>query len=293
MKILQFLGICAILLFQMAACHSDQGRPISEMTDMNAVDSMIYYYGQMRAHDFARLATADTFLRQPENKEAYLKGLRDGFKLIEGDDEAYNLGARAGLSIALAAKRFERQYDAKPDHKLLLRSIEYGIYNQDSLRDLELSDQKKLSTLLRKLSIQQRQNDIKAAQEAVAQAAKKLGMTRVGPSLYSRMLKKSDGVQISKGMTIVADVDYSRLDGNDLGMPNPEELTVGSEGMPDVMTRAYSSLCDKESAEFITSAYEIFGERCAIIDLDPEDVILIKISINDCIDSLHNSDSTL
>ncbi len=272
------IPIAALIILLGSGCSSERGKTLDDFEDMTAVDSLVYYYGMLRAYKYYQLSVADTNLRHLDSKERYLKGIRDGINMITDDDEIYNQGVREGMRMALRIDRFEEDYDTKLDTKYLLSAVCHGILDADTVNLAQT--QHEYYTLLNKLNVHREQLERANARLMLSEIAQKRGMKRINDLLYSKVLKEGSGLPVDSGATIDVDIKYMHTDGESLGMPNPEEVTVGRESMQPVMCDIFMTMKQGETALFATSAEELLGQRAEIINLQLDDIILLQITVN-------------
>lgn len=282
-----FIYLLSIFMIFMASSCDNDGKDINEIDNMTTADSLVYYFGLLRAAQYEQQEIADTILRHKDVKERYLKGVSQGLKLLSGDDEIYNRGVRDGLRMALRMDKFEKDYDTTLNIQYMLDAVRFGILDEDSL-DVART-QHTFYKLLSHLNSSREQSDRARAKRVLAESAAMLNMQEISDNLYYKVLKKGNGKKIEAGSTISVEVVYSRPRGESLGIPNPEELVVGRPGMPPVETTMYEHMHEGECCQFITSAEELFGRRSKMINLKPDDVILIRILVTKVVPPDQNS----
>lgn len=271
-----YIFLLSIFLLFATSCDN-AGKEITELGHMTTADSLVYYFGLLRAAQYEQQETADTILRHKDVKERYLKGVSHGLKLLTADDEIYNRGVRDGLRMALRVDRFEKDYDTTLNTDYMLEAVKFGILDDDSL-DVAKT-QHTFYKLLSKLNSRREQTERASARKVLAERAKALDMQKISDVLYYKILEKGNGTPIRKGSTVSVEVVYTRPRGESLGIPNPEELVVGNHGMPPVVTAMYENMEERECCLFATSAEELFGRRSKMINLKPDDVILVRILV--------------
>lgn len=266
--------LCGLVI---SSCQTDTGRSLEDFEDLTATDSLLYYYGELRAAEYNRDAIADTTLLREKQIQTYFDGVQAGFNMIRGGDELYDRGVHAGIKMAINSVNFEREYMTSLNRAMLLEGLRYGLFNPDSISELEI--QEEFYKILNKLN-KIRENKIRdEAIEALAAAAKSMDMKKISDSLYCKVITPGEGPLLTKGQTVGVDVDFTHPDGKSLGLPDPESVIIGSPSMPAIITKAYCSMNMGESATFATYANEIFGRRSNLMDLDPYDVVLINITV--------------
>lgn len=278
-KILIFLAAC--LLLPLASCRDNRAESISELHLDNAADSLLYYYVQLRAYQYWQHAVNDTSMRSRMSRDEFLHGVEDGFNAYLRNDTMYNEGRRAGFRLAETIGRMEKKYGRKLDRKIVLPSFRYGLRDSADIPALEY--QQEFYRLRGEIMAQQRVDKRQEARNALASEAKTHHLKKVNDDLYYLVTHPGHGPYASRGDVVYVDVDYTRTNGDDLGMPSPERVEVGSEGMPEVMTLSYEKLNKGASGVFMTSAGALFGDRASIIGLDTDAPVIITITLTDII----------
>ena len=73
MKLRNILGACAALSILLSSCggnnNSDSIRHLGDYKETTAADSLIYYFGQLRAVDYWQYAQQDTILKTQQSRE--------------------------------------------------------------------------------------------------------------------------------------------------------------------------------------------------------------------------------
>lgn len=272
-----------LLLPVLAACNGTppEGTALSDISDADSSDSLVYYLGETRAAEYWRLANEDTMMKSRENRMLYLKGLQDGLKAVKENKGAYNDGLRDGINLALWLYKFNAEYSVELDKKILYGAVAYGLRN-DTVFD-EIAAQRHYYSFLERAEKQRRDRELLEAQATLPKVARRLGMWKLADNLYCKVDKQGNEEHPQKGDMVYVAIDYKRENGEDLGLPSPEQLEVGNPAMPEVMTRAFLSLSKGETATFATMATALFDNRSSLIGLRGSEVILIKITLQDII----------
>ncbi len=267
----------------LAACDwtPPQGTALSDISNADSSDSLVYYLGETRAAEYWRLANEDTLMRSEESRRLYLKGLHDGLKAVKENKPVYNDGLRDGINLALSLYKFNTEYAVELDKKILYAAIAYGLRN-DTVFD-EIYAQRHYYSFMERAEKQRRDRELLEAQKALPKVAKRLGMQPLGDNLYYKVDARGDLEHPRKGDMVYVSIDYKRENGEDLGLPSPEQLEVGNPAMPEVMTRAFLSLSKGETATFATTAAALFDNRSSLIGLKGNEVVIIKITLQNII----------
>lgn len=282
------LLLSAALFMMFAACSEDRGRPLSDYTDADINDSLIYYYVQLRAHDFWQRAASDTALRSEEARAKFLEGVEKGLKSVKEDDDFYNYGVEVGTRMAINLQKFEKMYDVHLDQGIALESLRYGLF--DGSGTSSLSNQSHFFAILDKMKATQRSKDHEKAKMSLIEEAREQNMTKLADNLYYKILRKGSGPYFSIGNSAYVVVNYERGDSVDFALPSPGLVTLGAEGLPPVLQLAYSRLNKGTVAKFATTAESLFGSRTYMMGLKPETVMLFTITLNEIV-SPHTTDS--
>lgn len=279
MKLKITLSLIAGALTCLTSCLPDKPVTLSDLKDPTTADSLVYYLVQLRAHDYWQRIENDTSLRSPEQRERFLKGLKDGIAQIRPGEDAYNNGVRMGTRLAKNLYEFEREYGVKTNHDLLMLSFQTGLRGLNDIPEIEY--QEKYYELLGRLKAGEQKKQEGKVRHAMVSTARKRGMTRIGNELYGKVTLQGEGHKATTGDVVIPTVSYEMLDGENLGLPSPARVVVGAPGMPEAFNMAFMQLADGGSGEFITPAQALFGSRTANMGLDPEDILVVKIHIND------------
>lgn len=284
-KILPAIAVLTILM-TLAACGDRKSIDITQYKNPSSADSMLFYFVQLRAHEYWEKAAKDTMMRSKEAREKFLEGFDEGFSLVN-DDPDYNRGVELGVRMATNFKNFEKLYSVKFNTDLVLPSFRYGL--QDGMDIPELNYQEKFYDLLNRMKNEQRTRDHAKAKLSLIEEARHQQMTKISENLYYRVLKNGEGPYLKEGNSAYVVVNYERADGQDIGVPSPGLITVGSNGMPEVSVEAYTRLNKGAVALFATTAEALFGTRTYIMGMKPEDVLLITVTLNEIV-SAHSID---
>lgn len=274
-------ALLAAAVFGLESCGHSTGKDISEYPDASMTDSLLFYYVQLRAHEFWETAEKDTTFRSHKARERFLDGLEDGFNAVIRDDDYYNMGMQAGVRLAINLRNFDKRYDIDIRTDKAVPSFRYGLRDGADIDVMKC--QEEFYRLLDQLKRTQRERSHRQAQLSLIEEARHQEMTKISDNLYYRVIKKGSGQYAEFGNSIYVTVSYERADGQDMAVPSPGLVTVGSPGVPDALNNAYTRLNKGAVALFATTAEALFGSRTYIMDLKPEDVILVSITLNDIV----------
>lgn len=273
-RILFSISIIAGLL--LSACDNSNGRKISDYSEMSTGDSLLYYYIQLRAHEYWEKAVSDTSLRSRDSRDSYLEGVEKGFDLVK-DDDNFNLGLRNGVRMAVRLREFEQKYHIKLNEDIVLESLRNGLADERNLTPMD--DQKQFYRLLDKMKRELRAVQKESAMKTLEAEAKKRGLEKLEENLYFKVLREGEGRKAVTGDVITVSSGYERVDGENLGLPTPVTVTLG-DNLPAVVNRAYSELSSGASAEFAATAQDLFGSRTSQMGLADDDVVIFYFILN-------------
>lgn len=276
----KIIAILAIPVMLLVSCKNQDGRELAEYKAASTGDSLLYYYVQMRAHEYWEKANSDTILRSYEERQKFLEGFEKGVKLM-GDDDTYNKGLRLGARLADNLYEFERKYGVDLNNEILIESYRNALRDNADLD--ALADQKEFYRLLDKMKAELRDKQRGEAMKELVKEAEGRKLEKISDNLYYKELRPGSGPNVKKGDIITVAVDYQRTDGDDLGLPSPITVTVGNEAMPIVMSEAYGKLSRGSSAVFATTASALFGSRTAMMGLQDNDVVIMSMILNDIV----------
>lgn len=279
MSIRNFIAPLFVATLIFSACSkspAEQENP--ERYNATTGDSLLYYYGQMRAKEYWRNAEADTTLAGDDSRQEYLKGVKAGVEMVIKNDDVYNQGLLMGLQLALNIEDFEDTYHVTLNPKAVVSGIEYGLAN-DSLVEESVA-QAKFYALLGKMESQKADADKKKAREALKKEAALRGLTMINSDLYGKVITPGSGKPYSKGELVKVDMDIHKKSGSELGIPMVEEIEVGSSYMPAPIVDAIDGMSPGETKEFATTASAFFGQRASQLNLKPYEVLVFTIKTN-------------
>lgn len=270
------IAASACTLTLMACGGPGEGKSISEIKNPTEIDSLFYYFGQLRANEYWQQTRMDSTLNTQEARQQYLKGMEEGLKLGKEGNEAYNQGLFNGLTIAMNCIEFEKEYNLKPNKDIIMQSVAYGLRNDSAVDANEA--QSNFYEIIGRIADQKLARDKKEAAESLKKEAAKLKMSAVNEDLYCKVTTPGSGAQLKIGDKITLQLDIKKADGSDLGLPMPNEIEIGA-GLPETLTKALTSMKPGEKATFASTAIAIFGERCSQMGMKPADVLIINIEI--------------
>ncbi|MBD5204261.1 MAG: hypothetical protein HDS82_06325 [Bacteroidales bacterium] len=276
MKSIFNLFLTTVILLSLASCGGRNGKSLDQMSDPSAADSLLYFFGQVKADQYWQEACNDSAKNSPAARAAYLKGVRTALKLI-GDDESFNDGVIAGIRMASNIRTFSREFNIALDPDVLYNSIAYGMESSPGTdNDTVAEEFYRLLSRIRNSSDIETQNKATAALSA---AAKDRNMSPLdSDNLLKRIISEGYGNHLTNGSTVRADISISK-DGYDLGIPLPRDIKIGAKHIIPVISQALCSMKEGEKAIFLTTANNLFGRRCTQMHLRPDDIVTVEISL--------------
>lgn len=277
MKIRHILPIlCLPLLASCGGNGSDNGKSMADYKDATAADSMIFYFGQLRAADYWREAQADTTLATRESRDEFLRGLRAGMDAVR-DKDAYNQGVYVGIQLAMNMKEMQEGYDIKFNRDILFDAISDGLRN-DSAVDMSEAT-KEYTRLINDLNQQKEERDRAKGREALAAEAKALKMTKINDDLYAAAPTKpgtGDVVKLGDNVSVVMDIAV--VGGEMIDNQATPSLKVGSRLVGPV-TEALLTMRPGETREFLTTPPALMGRMYLRRGLNANDILKLTITV--------------
>ncbi len=276
MKLKILIPTAAIALI-MAACSSETTSDKSAMpANASTVDSVMYYFGQMRAGDYWRQANNDTTLTTEASRQAYLRGLRAGMEAVRTGDEAYNQGLLMGMQMAMNLNEFGDMYNVRPNTNIMMQSLAAGLKN-DSAADMATS-QREFSKLMNRLNTEREARLSVESAKILAKEAPALGMSKIDSTLYGKTLKPAEGENFKQGEKARVQIVLTDLNGKDIKMRMPQEVTVGDRYVAVPISQAVSTMSPGEVKEFLTTAVVLMGQRSHQLNLEPTQPVRFTVT---------------
>lgn len=201
----------ALLSLSLCACDSGLRNNNVDLAELTPEDSLLYYSGQLRAHDYWQDAVADTTLRSVESRKEFLRGIEDGLEAVRGEATAYNKGLRLGVNLAENIIKFEDDYDIKLYRVHLYNSIKEGL-SDDHHVDAAAS-QDKFYEVLGHIRRNNTRKEVESSKKELTTYARTNGMKRLADDLYFRTITPGSGPKVSKGDSILVEIKYTHPDG--------------------------------------------------------------------------------
>lgn len=267
------LGVMAAA--SLASCQGPQGKPLGEIADATAGDSLMYYFGEMRGADYKRQAVRDTTLATKESVRAYLEGVEAGLKALRDHDEAYNRGVSLGMQMATNIQQFEKDYGETLSERLFLDGLATTL-TTDSLNDGSKAQQE-FHRLLDGFNRQKAERDSQTSQTALAETAKAEKYVELTPWLYAKA-SPADGERLKEGDKVKLKVSVREVGGKILPAPFPPEMTIGERMKDSPLMAALLAMKPGETGDFYTTGHALFGPRCQQIGIGPASVLKMQVT---------------
>lgn len=276
-KMILAAGASLLLLASCSEGNSERGsRSIEDYGDLTTADSLLYYFGQLRAADYWQFAKTDSLLVTRQSRDEYLKGLRAGLDAAR-DNDAYNQGLYVGIQLAMNMKEFAEEYGVDLNRKVVYGAIEDGLANDSAVNIQEANSQ--FRRVLETLNKQKEENDRQTAIATLSEAAKAGKWTRINDSLYGGLAKTAGSGEVVKESDFVGvKVDISDTDGKQIDTRSLERVKVG-QGFPGPVTEAISTMKIGETRTFYTTAPAMFGRLLARYNLKPTQILAFTVSL--------------
>ncbi|MDE5869208.1 MAG: hypothetical protein K2H18_03160 [Muribaculaceae bacterium] len=271
--------LCIVLL---TGCNGRQPAPLGELGKPSLSDSLIYYYGLLEGEKYMQAAEKDTVLKTRRERERYLKGLKDGLKAVAEINDTYNRGLQDGVNLALSLYEYNRIYGTDLNRELLYQSIAYALESGIEFNDSNLL--KEFHSVVGRLDFKKRREMVENMHLSLVEEAKRLKMKKVSDDLYVNDANIGEGPLIRRGNLVFATLNYMLENGHNLEMPASQQLIVGGPTMSNVMIEVYTRMRSGGSAQYITTAGALFGQRAVQLQLQPDEVILMSVEINNVVD---------
>lgn len=270
----------AALLLILSACSGkdskDSIRQLSDYKNVTAADSLIYYFGQLRAADYWQYAYSDTMMRSRESRDAYLSGLRAGLDAANNND-AYNQGLYVGVQLAMNMKEFKDEFDIDFNRRILINAVADGLKNDSVINAGEANEQ--FRNILNQFEARKEAADREKGLTALAELGREKHWVKINDEIYSGEVNGGNGTLITVGTRISADVAISTLDGRDIDRRSDDAMDVGSR-MPGPITVGLLSMQIGQTKVFYTTAAAILGRYAARYNVDPTSIIKFTITTN-------------
>lgn len=275
MKIKTLIPAGALAL-AMISCQGGSGS--ADLSEGTQGDSIVYYLGQLRGFDYKRQAQRDTSMNSTQEREAFLKGVRDGLNAAKANDNSYNEGYLMGVQMAMNVETFFEK-EGVPVNKAYFAQGLSSIVMSDSTPDM-MNVQAEYYRLMNDYNTQKEQKDKTAAAETLSQEAQSHNLPKIGDNLYGEVTEKTDGKKIEDGDEVSLNVVVKTLQGNIIDLPFPPTVKVGDFRTQELISNAAKHLKNGETGQFMTSAHALLGGQAQRFNLKPSDILIIDMTAN-------------
>lgn len=280
LKTIFFSAISAGLL--LASCGGPgEGRSISDIKNASASDSISNLLGQYYASDYWKAMSSDSARITRESRDEYLKGVAEALKLA-GKDDAYIEGYMLGLNLLQYTGQYTKEMGMELSTKEILNGLAYGL-RSDSAVNLEQVNAD-LSRITTRFAAEKDAKDKVAGQKKVAEYAKKHGLQKFTAELYGKIEKQGSGKKLADGDNIKCSISASDSKGNKIRVPLPSELEVSQQLNNTPIGAAILQLTPGGAGDFVASAFDVFGTNCARFNVDPSDIVILKVGVDKLLD---------
>lgn len=277
-KILSAL-LVGLVLVGLVSCNEEnrnQQYSLSQLSNPTDADSLMFYFGQLRAIKFWRDAENDSTLRNREARDEYLEGMKEAMKVL-GHSEAYMIGFLDGASHAENIANYSRNYNRKFNPEVMVNSMVAAL-NADSVENIP-EVRRRFYAIRNRLENDRDRRDEAKANDALVKTAQKMGMERVSNDLWKKVIVNGAGEQIERGDRIEVTMLLTTIDGHKIPIHLPSQLAVGTRMISTVFPDAILSMRFGDRCEFATTALAVFGSHTSQMDLHPESILLLTISV--------------
>lgn len=277
-----FFSLIALFLLLSSCGEKGQPAPLGNLGQPSLSDSLIYYFGLLEGQEYLDMAAKDTVLLTRRERERYLKGLKDGLNAVAEINDTYNRGLQNGVELALALYDYNRKYGIDLNRGLLYQSIAYKLEGEGAPGVAEAMEE--FHKVVEKLDFKKREEMVKDMHLSLAEEAKRLKMKKISDDLYVTDANPGMGDSIRRGDLVFATLNYILESGRNLEMPAAQQLIVGGPTMSEVMIEVYTRMKKEGSAQYATTAGALFGSQAYQLGLQPQEVVLMSVEINNVVD---------
>ncbi len=261
----------------LTACGGDnaeQAKSIADYKNATTADSLVFYFGQMRAAEYWREAHADTTLASRESRDEFLKGLRAGMDAVRSN-MAYNQGVYLGIQLAMNLNEMDEGYGIKTKKDIMLEAFADGLRN-DSVVDYTAAAEE-FSTIINALNTQKEEKDRQLGKDALVAEAKALKMTKINDDLYAAAPKTpGTGNLLQVGDSVAVVLIVTQVGGEEIDRQAKPDFKIGSSLIGPI-TEALLTMRIGENREFLTTPPALMGRVYARRGLKPNDLLKIEI----------------
>ena len=274
MKILRLLPVAAIACLAVS-CQNGSGSSLSE--NASQTDSLMYYLGQMNGADYLREADRDTTMKESSQKQAYLSGVKAGLAALKDGNDAYNKGVMLGMQMASQMMSFCEQMDVEINKSSYVNSLSATLM-ADTLPNVNVA-QSDFRKVMQNIENAKNEKDQAASRESIRKVAEADKLPKISDDLYGKPSDKVDGDSIVSGKEINLVAEITKENGDKVNLPLPPKGVVGNRrNFPEVLSEALETLKSGQTGEFLTTAHALLGNRAGQLNLEPTDVLKLKLT---------------
>lgn len=269
----------AILL--LASCSNEKkgenNRSLADYGEITTPDSLLYYFGQLRAADYWQFAKSDSVLSSRQSRDEYLKGLRAGLDAAK-DNDAYNQGLYVGIQLAMNMKEFSEEYGVDLNRKIVYSAIEDGLLNDSAVNTAEAN--RMFRQVLERLNMRKEENDRATAIATLSEAAKAGKWNKISDTLYGGLIKTpGEGPVVKEGDFVGVELEVNDTDGKEIDRRSMERIKVG-QSFPGPVTEAISTMNIGEIRSFYTTGPAMFGRLSSRYNVKPTQILTFTVKLS-------------
>lgn len=268
------LAAAGLLLAACGGKGEKAAHTLADYENASMADSLMYYFGQMRAVDYWHEAESDTILKSRDSRDEFLRGVRAGMDATRQSD-AYNQGLFVGVQLAMNLKEMQAAYGMTPNRQILLDGITDGLVNDSVVNPGEANIG--FQQIVERLNIQKEETDRQKGQDALVKEAKTMKMTRLSDNLYAGAAGNAAGETLHVGDRVAVQLTVKVVGGETLDERAHHEFEIGA-ALPGPITEALLSMHVGETRRFLTTPPALFGRYYERRGLKPEDVLEVIIT---------------
>lgn len=274
MKRYSFLFIALFCL--MISCGKKEPASLEDLKGHSAVDSMMYYFGEMQAAAYWQDAETDTVLRTEQARHEFLEGVKAAMEM-DKESEAYNKGLQLGLRLALRIREFQDRYDMSFSEKIFQASLKNSL--MDDNRDSIALAQKGFYKLKDRLELEAANKELADSKKELKKLAPTKGFTMLSDTLYAKEITPAGpGPRIKEGDRVAVSVSASTLDGQEIvARQFPDSITLGSGRVPKVVAVGIQTMTDGQTKSFMTTPRTLFGKRYKAYHLPYDEPVIFTV----------------
>lgn len=260
------------------SCGGEHPHSMSEMRDPTPEDSMMYYFGEMQAHNFWQDAESDTMLRSEDARRQFIEGFKAGLGM-EKSDAAYNKGVQLGLRLAIRLREFGDRYGKEFPEDILASSLENNVLT-DSLIDVAAA-QKGFYQIKDRFELEAATKELSSAMKKLAEQAPQKGFKMVSDTLYAKdITPRGQGPLLKEGDRIAVEVTASTLDGKEIVTRQfPDSITIGTGRVPLIVRMGILTMTSGQTRSFMTTPRTLFGKRYAAYHLPSDEPVIFTVKV--------------